>query len=134
MRLFRNIAKEMEFIDRELELYKKEQKLAADEFLNSYRVKIKEEIHNLKVSVATDTAKFEHEYHHGMEIKKSQLAGLTARLESMTELISCRKEIAMSDENLIQSQKAEISRLTTIIDSLIKNQPKTTIQNLTHGH
>jgi len=134
MRFFRNIAKEKEFIDREIELYKKEKTLEADKELENNRIRLRYEIVQLETSCARDTAKFEHSFHSTKEKKEAELAGLTARLEATTELISCRREIAMADENLIKEQKAEIIRLNNIIELLIKNQPKTSIQNLTHGH
>lgn len=132
LKMFRNIIKQKELIDREIELYKAERILAVDKAVEDYRAIRQKEVQNLAKECLEQLGEYEHTFHNTKEQKGIELAKLQSRIDGLTEVIKAREEVVRADNNLLQSKDAEIKRLDDIVNLLIKEQPKhtTTIQQL----
>lgn len=98
-----NIKKRKELINRELEIYRAEQKLVIDN-----------ELIELKMEGADDIANYEHTYHHGMEERRVELAKLEALKEVMENDVTTYKM-------LIKEKDAELARMHSIVIELSRN-------------
>ena len=121
--MFKNIAKEKGWIDRELAIYKQEQQLVIEEELQAIRKTNADEILDLGVRCADDTAAYEHKFHKGMEKRGIELAKLDAQIEAKEMVIKARDEVVKADQNLVDGMQLEIKTLKDIIDKLIEAQP-----------
>lgn len=130
--MFRNIRKQKELIDREVELYKSEKFLAVEKQIEDYRFKRQSEIQDLAKRCNEELGEYEHTYHYAKEQKGIELAKLQSKNEALAEVVKAREEVIKADNNLLLSKDAEIKRLNDIVNLLIKEQPKhtTTIQQL----
>lgn len=116
MRLFKNMSKEKEMIDKELTLYKREKKLEIDQELANYRKNTYQEIHDLRVQCANDTKNLEHKYHSNQEELGVAIAKLEAKKESLEEINKAGK---VNYEKMLDDKDKEIDRLNEIINKLI---------------
>lgn len=117
-----------ELIDREVELYKKEQFIAADKEVEDYYIKRSDEMIALAKRCAEELGAYEHDYHYAKETKGIELAKLEAKIEASQMVIQARQEVINADNNLLKSKDAEIKRLNDIITAMITNQAHTVIQ------
>lgn len=102
--MFRNIRKEKELIDREMLAYFNEKKNEVDQRMIAFETKC-----------ATDTAGYEHTYHHAMEVKGIEIAKLEALKEVMENDVNTYKE-------LLEQKDKEIARMAKIVSDFAKNQ------------
>lgn len=144
----RNSKKEL--VDKEINLYKSEQyllanndlrlhkdniekqKLVLDKELVEYKTTHFPELNGLAKLAAEQSAKYEHEFHSVKEAKGIELAKLEAKAEAMSIVVEARNEVVAADTNLYESQKKEIDRLTAIINSLIEKIPTDVTVNNKH--
>lgn len=126
--MFKNIKKEKELIDRELEIYRQEETLKTNKSIEDYRELKNREIENLAKRCADELGQYEHTYHYAKETKGIEIAKLESRIQGLGEVIKAREEVAAADNNLLKSKDAEIKRLTDIITLFINKQPSTIIQ------
>jgi chromosome segregation ATPase len=125
--MFRNLKKEKELVDQEVELYRKERKLAVDTETLQYR----EDIVNHAKKAAQDMAKNEHEYHSKMEGLGIDIAKLETKKELLVErkeLWNEQKELMLgsldSYKELLEAKDDEIERLAELLDKMIENIPE----------
>lgn len=128
--MFRNIRKEKELFERELEQWKKEKLLAVETEIENYRFKRNLEMQNLAKQCSEELGQYEHTYHSSKEVKGIELSKLDAKIEYSLKLIEAREEVIKADNNLFKSKDAEIKRLNDIINLLVSKQPQTVIQQL----
>jgi len=128
--MFKNIRKERELINREVELYRKEQFLEIDKEIEKYRADRNHEVQKMGRLCMKQLGEYKHEFHSTKEAKGIELAKLQAKCEAMKETVKAREEVIAADNNYLEAKKAEITRLNKIINLLIENQPETTIQQL----
>jgi hypothetical protein len=128
--MFINIRKRKELIDREIELYKKEQFLLVDKAIEEYRLKSQAEIQrmdkqcqDMATRCAVELGQYEHTFHSTKELKGIEIAKLEAKEEALQLVVKARQEVISADQNLLDSKNAEIKRLNEIITMLIKEQP-----------
>lgn len=101
--MFRNLVKEKQLIDRELQVYYNERKNEIDRKLIA-----------LETQCATDTAEFEHEYHHTMEERGIEIAKLEAQKEML-------ENDTNTYERLLKEKDKEIKRLQEVLLKLSEN-------------
>lgn len=130
--MFKNIIKKKELINREVEIYKKEQFFAIDKAIENYRSERQNEIYELAKQGYEELGKYEHTYHYSKEQKGIELARLQSKNEALAEVVKSREEVIKSDQNLLDSKNSEIKRLNDIVNLLISKQQQhtTTIQQL----
>jgi len=117
--MFKNIIKQKELIDREIELYKKEQFLKVDKEIEDYRSSRQFEIQNLAKTCNEDIAKYEHTFHYAKEQKGIELAKLQSKNEALADVIKARQEVISADQNLCDRMDKEVKRLNDIITLLV---------------
>lgn len=128
--MFRNLKKEKELINRELELYKNEKILEVDKVIEDYRSKRQVEMVNMAKRCHEELGNYEHDYHYTKEMKGIELAKLESKCEALVEVVKAREEVIAADNNLLNTKTKEIERLNDIIKLLIEKQPTTTIQQI----
>lgn len=128
--MFKNIRKEKELIDREVQLYKKEKFLEVDKAVEDYRSKRHQEIQDLAKRCHEELGQYEHDYHYEKEQKGIELAKLQSKCEALAETVKAREEVIAADNNLLKAKTAEIERLNEIVKLMINKQPSTTIQQM----
>ena len=125
--MFRNLKKEKELIDQEVELYREEQKLEIDKEIVGYR----NSIIDVAKKAADDMGKMEHEYHS----KQEELGIVIAKLEVQKENLEERKVLWEGQEKFIlgtedmykemlEMKDGEIERLSDLLDSMIEAIPE----------
>ena len=105
-------------IDREIELYRREQMQNVNIDIENHKIKRLKEIANLEVECHKQLAEYEHEFHSTKEERGIELAKIEARLEVLNNV-----EPTLVD--IIKNKDAEIERLVTIIGSLTNISTKT---------
>ena len=141
---------EKELVDKEIDLYKREQyllvnnelrlhkdniekqKLALDKELVEYKTIHFPELNGFAKMCAEQLGQYEHEFHNAKEIKGIEIAKLEAYADSLKLVVEARKEVIAADTNLYESQKKEIERLTAIVNSLIEKMPTAVTVNNKH--
>lgn len=86
-------------IDEELEIYKKQaelEKMRVDLEVSKARL-------DTEIFGARQTAKYEHEFHSGMEAKRAELAKLDALIESKKEILDNYTETVKDKNSMISS-------------------------------
>lgn len=121
--MFRNLRKEKELVDREVQLYKREKFLEIEKAIEEYRAVKNRESENIAQRCAEDMGKYEHEFHHTKEVRGIEIAKLEAKKETLTEVIDANKK-------LMDAKDAEIKRLSDTVNLLINKQPSTVIQQM----
>ena len=124
--MFRNLTKERELIDKELDLYKREKLIKIDEECRAYNDQMLE----LAKKCLDDEAAREHTYHSTMEQLGINIAKLEAKKESLELAVNARLEVIKADQNMYNNMNAEIIRLNEIINNLIKHLPTTIVQQV----
>ena len=125
--MFRNLKREKELVDQEVELYRKEKKLAVDNEMVTYR----NQTVDLAQRVAEDTAKNEHEFHS----KVGELGIVIAKLEAEQEMLVEKKELWNQQKELLlgsvdnykellEAKDEEIERLADLLEKMIENTPE----------
>ena len=127
--MFKNILREKAFIDRELELYRKERLLAIDREIEDYRSTSNQNVQDIARRCKEELAQYEHEFHSTKERRGIELALLQGKYDALVECVKAREEVVAADNNLLKSKDEEIARLNAIVASLIENLPKTVIQS-----
>lgn len=129
--MFKQLRKEKQLIDREIELYRQEQLLAIDKKIEDYRATKQIEMLELAKQCAEQTGGYEHTFHHNREVKGIEIAKLEAKIEYLDSSIKVKESIILNDK-LLTTKDVEIKRLNDIITLLINKQPQhtTTIQQL----
>lgn len=123
--MFRNINKEKELIDKQVEIYKKEKFLEVDIAVENYRSKRQREIQDLAKRCQEELGQYEHDYHYAKEQKGIEIAKLESKYEALLETVKARKEVIAADNNLLKAKVDEIERLNEIIKLLINNKQPT---------
>jgi len=123
---------EKELVDKEIDLYKREQYLLVDKELVEYKLAHMPELNGLAKRCAQETAEYEHTYHYAKEVKGVEIAKLEAHADALKLVVEARNEVVAADTNLYESQKKEIERLTAIVNSLIEKMPTTITVNNKH--
>lgn len=121
--MFRNIKREKELIDREIEFYKKEQLLSVDQEIENYRAASNRRIEGLGQQCAKELGEYEHTYHYALQTKGIEIAKLEAKKETLTEVVEANKK-------LMEQKDAEIKRLSDTVNLFINKQPSQIIQQL----
>lgn len=101
----------------EIDIYRREEILNVDTYVNDYRKSRQDEIQNLARACSKDTAEYEHRFHSAMEEKKVVLAILDAKIDAKRELLM---ELDESHKTLINIKDKEIQRLNASLVELIK--------------
>jgi hypothetical protein len=104
-------------IDREIELYRREQMQNVNIDIENHKIKRLKEIANLEVECHKQMAEYEHEFHSTKEERGIELAKIEAKLEAMNNI-----EPTLVD--IIENKDKEIERLVTIINSLTGTKTK----------
>lgn len=104
-------------IDREIELYRREQIQNVNIDIENHKIKRLKEIANLEVECHKQMAEYEHEFHSTKEERGIELAKIEAKLEAMNNI-----EPTLVD--IIENKDKEIERLVTIINSLTGTKTK----------
>lgn len=119
-------------VDRELELYRKEKKLAIDLELQVYAAERQAETVEMAKKCATQLGEYEHTFHFTKEQKGIELAKLEAKIENLEEIAKLREGVSQSYVQLLATKDAEIKRLNDLVILLVKEQPKggVTLQQL----
>lgn len=124
--MFRNLTRERAIIDKEMELYAQEKKLAIYEDLEASRLLRHTNIEALALKCADDTAKYEHTYHSTMEKLGIDIAKLEAKKEGLEEMIAAKKEVLATDkiayEKIISHKDSQIKSLNEMVLKLIEKQ------------
>jgi hypothetical protein len=130
--MFRNHRKERELLDKELDLYRREKKLAIDAELEKYSSQKREAMVDMAKKCHEQLGEYEHVFHNTKEQKGIELAKLEAKAETLAETLKVKEEASLSLKALLESKDAEIKRLNDILVLLIKEQPKNgvTLQQL----
>jgi len=125
--IFRNLKKEKELVDKEVEIYRKEQKLAIDTQTIEYR----KSLVNIAQQAADDTAKNEHTYHSKMEALGIDIAKLETKKELLVErkeMWNEHKELMLGSldhvRELLEAKDDEIERLSDLLEKMIENMPE----------
>lgn len=125
--MFRNLKREKELVDQEVEIYRKEEKHKVDQEVLVYRKSI---VDNAK-QAADDTAANEHVFHSKMEELGISIAKLEARKEHMEEEHSMwekQKELLLGStdfyKEMLEAKDEEIERLSDLLDKMIDNLPE----------
>ena len=125
--IFRNLKKEKELVDKEVEIYRQEQKLAVDTETLEYRKSV---VNTAKKS-ADDMAKNEHEFHSKMEELGIGIAKLETEKEMLVEkkeMWTEHKELMLgsldSYKELLEAKDEEIERLSDLLEKMIENTPE----------
>ena len=125
--MFRNLKREKELVDQEVELYRKEKKLDVDNEMVVYRTRTIEQAQK----AAEDTANNEHEYHHKMEELGIDIAKMEAEKEMLVEkkeLWNQQKELLLGSvdnyKELLEAKDEEIERLADLLEKMIENTPE----------
>ncbi|MEK6829612.1 MAG: hypothetical protein AABY15_05830 [Nanoarchaeota archaeon] len=128
--MFKNMRKQKELIDREIELYKKEKLFAVDKEVEDYRTKRQQEMTDMAKKCYEQLGEYEHEFHNTKEIRGIELAKLQSKCEALAETVKAREEVVAADNNLLKAKTAEIERLNNIIKLMIEKQPSITVQSI----
>lgn len=104
-------------IDREIELYRREEMQNVNIDIENHKIKRLKEIANLEVECHKQMAEYEHEFHSTKEERGIELAKIEAKLEAMNNI-----EPTLVD--IIENKDKEIERLVTIINSLTGTKTK----------
>lgn len=122
----KNIKKEKELINKELELYRRENLLKISEEIEAQRQERIKEVQDLAVRCADDTKKLEHQYHYNQETLGIEIAKLEAKKEYLQEVMATDK---VAFERIIKDKDEEINRLNAIILEMVKSKPEVAIHN-----
>lgn len=104
-------------IDREIELYRREQMQNVNIDIENHKIKRLKEIANLEVECHKQMAEYEHEFHSTKEERGIELAKIEAKIEALNSI-----EPTLVD--IIENKDKEIERLVTIINSLTNTKTK----------
>lgn len=104
-------------IDREIELYRREQMQNVNIDIENHKIKRLKEIANLEVECHKQMAEYEHEFHSTKEERGIELAKIEAKIEAMNN-------IEPTSVYIIENKDKEIERLVTIINSLTGTKTK----------
>lgn len=118
--MFRNFTKEKELVDREIELYKSEVKLKADQELQKFIEQRNEKMKEFAIMCYRQLGEYEHEFHSTKEKGGIELAKLEAKAEILDQVVNAK-------QSLIDSKNDEIQRLTELFNNLISNSASTII-------
>jgi hypothetical protein len=127
---FKNLQKEKELIDRELELYRREKMLEIDKFAEDQMNARRKKMVEFEKECYKQLGEHEHTYHSTLESRGIETAKLEAKIESLQQVVDLRQEVIDADGNLYDELRDEIKRLNDIIHALISKQPTTTIQQM----
>ncbi len=109
--------KEAYLATRELEVYKKEKMAEVDTLVAAYRASCLKETELITLQSAKQKGEYEHEFHNGIEVKKTELAKLDAVLEGKKDLVK-RLEDYRTVWADMQKFKAEAAAKDSIIEVL----------------
>ena len=107
----KNLEVEKTLIDREIDLYRREQMQMVNSDIENEKIKRLKEVANLEIQCHKQLADYEHEFHSAKEIKGIELAKIEAKLEVLNSIEPTMVVILQNKDN-------EIERLVKIINSL----------------
>ena len=120
--IFRNVKKEKQLFERELEIWKEEQRLAAKEDVRKFKENRDSEIISITKSHSDATISITKEFEKQRTVLKSELAKIEAKKEALEKIVSQDKA---TYDTIISHKDVEIERLNVIIEKIVASQPQT---------